>query len=69
MVGAIMAEIIQSPKDGSNIEDITKKCQQICNFLNKLVSNVPTDSIASDVAGIVSDFNNLLAELRALNGR
>ena len=42
---------------------------QASNIINKLVGGIPSDSTASDVAGIVSDFNALLAVLRGLDGK
>ena len=62
-------EIIQSPAPGASIEEVTRKVQQLCNLVNKLVSNVPVDSTAADVPGVVTDINALLAVLRALNGK
>lgn len=41
--------------------------EQVSRVVNNLVSNIPIDSTASDVPGIVSDFNDLLAELRGLS--
>lgn len=64
-----MAEIIQAPAIGTNTEQLTKTVAQLCNLVNKLVGAVPVDSTASDVAGIVSDHNDLLAVLRGINGR
>lgn len=43
--------------------------EQISRVINNLVSNIPSDSTAVDVAGIVSDFNDLLAVLRGLSVR
>ena len=64
-----MAEIIESPPHGATLEQVTKKVQQLCNLVNKLVANVPDDSTASNTAEMVVDFNALLAVLSALNGR
>lgn len=38
--------------------------QELCRVVNKKRPVIPDDSTASDVAGIVSDFNTLLANLR-----
>jgi hypothetical protein len=43
--------------------------RQVAALLGKLVGNTPADSTASDVAGIVADFNALLAVLRGLDGK
>lgn len=43
--------------------------RQVAAMFNKLIGNVPDDSTASDVAGVVADLNELLAMLRGLNPR
>ena len=40
--------------------------RQVSALFNKMISNIPADSTASDVAGVVSDLNDLLAVLRGL---
>lgn len=63
-----MAEIIQAPPIGTNLDDLTRKMQQLCNLVNKMITNIPADSTASDVAGVVSDLNSLQDVFKALNG-
>lgn len=43
--------------------------RQVSALINKMVGGVPEDSTATDTAGIVADFNELLALLRGLNTR
>ena len=62
-------EIIQAPPDGTSLQQLTRTVQQLCNFVNKFVAAVPTDSTAADVPGTVADLNELLAALRGLDGR
>ena len=62
-------ETIQSPRPGESLEQLTKTVQQLCNLVNKLIGSVPIDSVAGDVAGVVTDLNALLAVLRGLNGK
>jgi hypothetical protein len=38
--------------------------QELCRQMNKKRPVIPDDSTASDIAGIVADFNTLLANLR-----
>lgn len=51
------------------LDALVKWAEQVTNVINNLVANTPDDSTASDVAGIVSDFNDLLAVLRGLSTR
>ena len=55
-------EVIRPPAD-----DEWKR--QASNLINKLVSNIPANSVAADVAALRSDFNALLVVLRGLNVR
>lgn len=50
------------PPAGEN--ELEKFYQELCRIVNKKRPVIPDDSTASDVAGIVSDFNDLLAALR-----
>lgn len=56
-----MSDFITPPKDKSEVD---KFHQELCRIVNKKRPTIPSDSTASDVAGIVSDFNTLLANLR-----
>jgi hypothetical protein len=57
-----MAEkkVIQAPPDD-------KWKMQASNLFNKMIGNIPDDSTAVDVAGVVADLNELLGVLRGLN--
>lgn len=39
----------------------------VCRIINDLVSSVPADSTASDVAGVVADLNSLQDALKAIS--
>jgi hypothetical protein len=56
-----MSDFVKPP---DNTEEIEKYRQEMCRILNKKTPVIPSDSTASDVAGIVADFNSLLAALR-----
>jgi hypothetical protein len=58
-----MAKEVLRPPAGDEFK------RQVARLLNKLVGNTPADSTAVDVAGIVADFNALLAVLRGLDGK
>lgn len=49
------------------VDALQRWAEQASRVINNLVSNIPADSTASDVAGIVADFNALLAILRGLD--
>lgn len=51
------------------IEGLNRWAEQTSRVINNLVNNTPADSTASDVPGIVADFNALLAVIRALSTR
>ena len=51
------------------IETIQRWAESISRVINNLVSNIPSDSTAVDVAGVVSDLNSLQGALRDLNVR
>lgn len=55
-----MSDFITPP----NQHELPRWYQDICRIINKRSVVVPSDSTAVDVAGIVSDFNDLLAALR-----
>jgi hypothetical protein len=63
-----MASVITSPLT-SDPKELKRVLSGVCNILNKLITALPSDSTASDVAGIVSDYNDLLAFIRSLNTR
>ena len=50
-----------------SVVGIQRWSEQVSRAINNLVSNIPTDSTAVDVAGVVSDLNDLLAVLRGLD--
>ena len=56
-----MADTLRPPENESELE---RFYQELCRVVNKKKPVVPDDSTASDIAGIVSDFNDLLAALR-----
>lgn len=56
-----MSDFLKPPDNQGEIERFR---QELCRIMNKRRLAVPDDSTASDVAGIVSDFNSLLAALR-----
>lgn len=49
------------------IDALRKWAEQVSVVINNLVGSVPDDSTAVDVAGIVSDFNDLLAVIKGLS--
>ena len=56
-----MSDFITPPKD----HELPRWYQDICRIINKRKVIIPSDSTAVDIPGIVSDFNDLLAALRA----
>lgn len=51
------------------IDELSRWSVEVTRALNNLVSVIPDDSTASDVAGVVADLNSLLGELRTLSTR
>lgn len=51
------------------VDGLIRWADQVSRVINNLVSNIPSDSTASDVPGVVSDLNDLLAVLRNLDVR
>lgn len=68
-----MKELIRPPSRGiddkGSIDAIMKWAQQVSRVINNIVSNIPADSTAVDVAGVVSDLNDFQDVLRELNAR
>jgi len=56
-----MSDFITPPANEAEKE---RFFQELCRIVNKKTPVIPSDSTASDVAGIVADFNTLLANLR-----
>jgi hypothetical protein len=51
------------------INGLVRWAESVSRVINHIVNDMPDDSTASDVAGIVSDFNDLLDVFRDLNVR
>lgn len=56
-----MSDNLRPPE---NKNEMGRFLQELCRIVNKKTPTIPSDSTASDVAGIVADFNTLLANLR-----
>lgn len=56
-----MADFLTPP---TNKTELDRFYQELCRQLNKKKPVIPSNSTAVDVAGIVADFNTLLANLR-----
>jgi hypothetical protein len=56
-----MTDFLVPPK---NKQESDRFYQELCRQMNKKRPVIPDDSTAADVAGIVADFNTLLANLR-----
>jgi len=63
----------QIPKSFSDllmqVDELNRKMRETIRFVDNLVNAIPADSTASDIPGVVSDFNALLDKLRTLNTR
>lgn len=58
-----MKTIIKPPHEITT-ESLRAFITELCNVLNSRFGNIPDDSTASDVSGVVSDLNDLLDVLR-----
>ena len=56
-----MTDFLRPP---DNDQEMRRFLQELCRVSNKRIMATQSDSTASDVAGIVADFNTLLAALR-----
>jgi hypothetical protein len=49
------------------VELIQRWAEQVTRVINNLVSNIPDDSTAVDVAGVVADLNSLQDAIKGLD--
>jgi hypothetical protein len=63
------ARKVLTPPLTNGPEDARRFNDNVCRVLNNLVLSIPGDSTAIDVAGVVSDLNDLLAALRVLSAK
>lgn len=68
-----MKEVIRTPIERINPEETVKNILRwagnVTRLINKLVDTIPDDSTATDVAGVVSDLNDLQDVLRDLDAQ
>jgi hypothetical protein len=50
-----------------SVDALLRWSEQVSRVINNLVSNIPADSTAVDVAGVVSDLNDLQDVIRDLD--
>lgn len=58
-----MKIIIKPPPEITN-ESLRSFIVELCDIINQRFGNIPSDSTATDVTGVVADLNDLLEVLR-----